>query len=200
MQRTQFKEETIERAKNLAIEYFKKTYHSRHYSFAKSLLPAFIYIASVLENEKIYQKDVTKVFGISKSTIKKWYRNITDTLSIDIKRDRKISNLDREIYAFYLDGINTIGKDLNLKDATIEKAKSLAIRYFKMMPHYHYYSYYKQLLPAFVYTASIIENDKRSQLEVYKISGIDEVLISRWHNDILGAFGMKVIGYDDHAT
>jgi len=182
------KEETIKRAKNLAVGYFRKTYHSPHHSFAKSLSPAFIYIASVLENDKIYQKDIVKVFGTSNATLKKWHSNITDTLGIDMRRDRKISILDLDRYAFYLDGIDKIGKDLNLKDTTIEKAKSLAVRYFNMMSYYHYSPYYKQLLPAFVYTSSIIENDIRSQSEVYKVSGVAEVLIDRWHNDILRAF------------
>jgi len=194
------KEEIIERAKGLAIEYFKMTYHRPHYSSAKYLLPAFIYVASVLEGEKICQADVAKVFEMSHSTIRKWYYDITDTLSIDVKRDRKVSILGPETYTFYLDDINTIGKTLNLKDTTIEKAKSLAIRYFRMVPHYHYYPYVKQLLSAFVYTTSIIENDKRSQLEVYKASGVSEGLISKWHNNILRTFGMKIIGHDGRVT
>lgn len=194
------KEETIERAKNLAVEYFKKTYHRPHYSSAKHLLPAFIYVASILEGEKIYQTDVAKVFGMSHSTIRKWYHDITDTLSIDVKRDVKISILEPETHVLYLDDINTIGKDLNLKDTTIEKAKSLAIRYFETALNYDYYPYAKQLLPAFVYTASVIENDRRSQLEICEASGISEGLISKWHNNVLRTLGMKIICHDMRVT
>lgn len=193
-------EETIKRAKNMAFDYFRKTYNNPNYSFAKSLLPAFMYMASVLENEKIFQKDIIKVFGTSPPTIKKWCNDITDILGIDMRRDRKISISDLSTYSFYLDDINRIGKDLNLKDTTIEKAKSLAIRYFRATDRDHYYPYYKQLLPSFVYTSSIIEDDKRSQLEVYNVSGVAEVLIDRWYNDILRTFdtdvnfGLKITG------
>lgn len=194
------KEETIGRAKNLAVEYFKKTYHRPHYSSVKSLLPAFIYVASVLEGEKINQTDIVKVFGTSQSTIRKWHNDITDTLGIDIKRDRKIYTLEPVDYFSYLDRISTIGKDLNLEYTTIEKAKSLAIRYFKIASHYDYYPYIEQLLAAFVYTASVIENDRRSQLEVCKASRIREGYVSKWHNNILRILGMKIIGHDTHVT
>ena len=42
----------IERAKNMAVEYFKKTYHKPHYSSAKYVLPSFIYVAAIREGEK----------------------------------------------------------------------------------------------------------------------------------------------------
>lgn len=187
------KEETIERAKNLAVEYFKKTYHIPHYSSVKSLLPAFIYVACVLEGEKINQIDIIKVFGTSQSTIRKWYIDITDTLGIDIKRDMKLDLLERDKYALYLDEICEMGKSLELKDETIEEAKDLALKYFKVTYLHHYYHYIKQLIPAFVYTASIVGNDRRSQLEVFKVSGVTQVIIGKWYNDIMRILGMKII-------
>src|SRR3972149_6869005 len=51
------KEETIKRSKNIAIDYFKKTYHNPNYS-AKKVLAAILYIASILEGEKKSQKNI----------------------------------------------------------------------------------------------------------------------------------------------
>lgn len=79
------KDSTIKRAKDLAIEYFKKTYQEPHYTSSIHLLPAFVYIASILENDRKSQFDIEKVFGISSATIRKWYREISGELDIRIK-------------------------------------------------------------------------------------------------------------------
>lgn len=84
------KDETIKRAKDMAIEYFKKTYREPHYSSAKHLLPAFIYIASIIEDDRRTQWDIEKVCGINSVTIRKWYRNISDTLNIKVLRGNVI--------------------------------------------------------------------------------------------------------------
>ena len=80
----QLKDATIKKAKDIAVEYFKKTYHRPHYSSVKYLLPAFIYIASILENERRTQWDVANIFGMTITTIRKWYRDISDVLDIKI--------------------------------------------------------------------------------------------------------------------
>lgn len=78
------KDETIKRAKDMAIEYFKKTYREPHYSSAKHLLPAFTYIASIIEDDRRTQWDIEKVYRINSATIRKWYRDISDVLNIKI--------------------------------------------------------------------------------------------------------------------
>lgn len=78
------KDETIKTAKDMAIEYFKKTYRMPHYSSAKHLLPAFTYIASILKNERKTQWDIEIVYGVSCVTIRKWYLDISKVLNIKV--------------------------------------------------------------------------------------------------------------------
>lgn len=82
----QLKEETIERAKNMATEYFRRTYRIPRYSSSRYLLPAFLYIASKFEKERLTQFDIEKAFGISSVTIRKWYKDIADVLNIKITK------------------------------------------------------------------------------------------------------------------
>jgi len=194
-------EDTIKKAKDMAVEYFKKTYRRPHYSSAKHVLPAFVHIASIVKGEKRSQSNVADIFGFSHSTVRKWYFDIIDTLDIKISKEEKDSkvpgHIDLDICQEFSDEINREGKALSLKDETIEKAKDLALRYFEHASFDHYYPYIKQLPPAFIYTASIIENDRRTQMEVYMVSGIAESFISKWHNDILRILGMKLIGHNN---
>jgi len=195
-------ENTIKKAKNLAVQYFKKTYRRPHYSSAKHVLPAFIHIASIVEGEKRSQTAVADVFGMSHSTVRKWYSDVVDTLDIKIHEEEKESKaprcIDLNVCQEFSDEINREGKALSLRDETIERAKELTLRYFERVSFDHYYPYIKQLLPAFLYTASLIENDRRTQMEVYMVSGVAESLISKWHRDILRVLGMKLIGHNDH--
>ena len=73
-------DETIKRAKDLAIEYLKKTYHTPHYSHIKYLLPSFLYMASILDHDRRFQDQVAEVFGISTVTIRKWNEDIMNTM------------------------------------------------------------------------------------------------------------------------
>ena len=78
------RDETTKRAKELAIEYIRKTYHNPDYSHIKFLLPAFVQIASVLNNDRRKQRDIASVFGVTVTSIRKWYMHIVDILNIDI--------------------------------------------------------------------------------------------------------------------
>ena len=193
------KNETIKRAKDMAIEYFRKTYRMPHYSSAKHVLPAFVYIASILEGEKRSKKNVSKIFGTSELTIKRWYRDIMKTLNIETLRDeRKFEMSDFDIKSKFADEIDKEGKVLLLKDKTIERAKDLAFRYLEIVNLDHYCLHTTQLIPAFVYMASVIENDRRTQMEIGKVSGVSEPTISKWYNDIIRNFGMKIIAHGEH--
>lgn len=83
------REGTITKAKNFAIEYFKKCDKiPRH---PEMLMPAFIYIAAICAcyeysdyEERRTQFQIEKVFNISSSTIRKWYMHIVDELHIEI--------------------------------------------------------------------------------------------------------------------
>jgi transcription initiation factor TFIIIB Brf1 subunit/transcription initiation factor TFIIB len=86
----ELKDTTIKRTKDMAIEYFKKTYQTPHYSSAKNLLPAFMYMASIIENDRRTQWDVEKVYKVSSATIRKWYKDISGVLNIKIISGREI--------------------------------------------------------------------------------------------------------------
>jgi len=81
---------TIRKAKDMAIEYFRKTYQRPHYSSAKSLLPSFMYIASIIENDRRTQWDMERSYGVSSATIRKWYKDISDVLDIKIISGKEI--------------------------------------------------------------------------------------------------------------
>ena len=78
------REHTIKRANKIAVEYIKKTYGAPRYSSIKSLIPAFIYISSILENDRRIQKDIAKVFGCSTTLITKWYLDIYHELEQEL--------------------------------------------------------------------------------------------------------------------
>lgn len=82
------RDDVMKRAKNIAIEYFKKTYHEPRYASARYLMPSFIYIASILEctdgKDRKTQNEVSDVFGIGLPTIRKWNEHIVDILKIEI--------------------------------------------------------------------------------------------------------------------
>jgi transcription initiation factor TFIIIB Brf1 subunit/transcription initiation factor TFIIB len=78
------KEETIKRAQELAIEYIKKTYHQPRYSHIKFLLPAFVYIAAILDGDRRTQYEIAQAFGVTESSVRKWYLHIKTILDIKI--------------------------------------------------------------------------------------------------------------------
>lgn len=208
------REDTIKRSKDMAIEYFKKTYHKPHYSSARHVLPGIVYIVSILEGDRRSQGDIVKIFDVSHKTITRWYRDVMDTLNIKtlkeeklkkeklkkerIEKERKFKVLDVNIDSEFCE-IDKEGKALSLKDDTIERAKNLASKYFKVASFDHYYPHIKQLWPAFIYAASIIENDRRTQMDISNVSGIAESVISKWHNDIKRVLCMKIICHGTHA-
>jgi hypothetical protein len=77
-------DETIKKAKAMAIEYLRKTYRRPHYSSIIYLLPSFVYIASITDGNMIQKKRVADVFGTSGVTVNKWNKDIIDTLKIEI--------------------------------------------------------------------------------------------------------------------
>lgn len=81
-------EKAINRAKDLADQYVKKTYQRPHYPSIKHVIPAFIYIASILENDwknRKTQFEVAQAFETTEGTVRKWYRDIIEVL--DIRKD-----------------------------------------------------------------------------------------------------------------
>lgn len=189
------KERTIERAKKLAIEYFKKTYHRPHYSSARHVLPAFVYIASILESDRRSQIEISSAFSTTKVTIIRWYKDILKVLNIELVAQEEHMPLD---ISSLIDEIEREGIALSLRHETIEKAKTLTLKYVDIADTNKYFPYVKQLLPAFIYTASVIENDKRTQYEISEVSDVKESVISKWYNDILRVLNMKVISNCGH--
>ena len=204
------KDSTIKRAKGLTIEYFKKTYRNPHYSSAKHLLPAFLYIASVLEGERRFQKEVAEVFGTTNVTVLKWYRDITKTMNLVIeydnavreikgnrKRTRTIKICDIDIHPD-LDLIEEGGKILGSDSLVIKRAKDLSVKYFnKIRQNGRYPPTTKTMLPALLYLASILEKDRRRQMDIATKFNVLETNVSVWYKEITDMLGMKIIyGFD----
>ena len=191
------REDTIKRSKDMAIEFFRKTYHKPHFSSARHVIPGIVYLACIFEDDKRLREDIAKAFGVSGCTVTKWYRGATDTLDIEIPKKGKMVierksrgpkiDLNRVLYE-----IGKQGKALSLKDITIERANNIAIKYFEI-ESFGYPFHIIPLCSAFIYTASIIENDKRRQMDISKISGVRESIISRYYLDIIRVLGMKII-------
>ena len=79
---------TIKRARDLAIEYFKRTCQHHRYSSVRYLFPAFTYIATIMENERRTQQDIESVYKITRVTISKWYLDIINVLDIKIVNNK----------------------------------------------------------------------------------------------------------------
>lgn len=77
-------DKTIKNAEDLTIRYIRKTYHMPRYSSIKYLLPSFIYIASILDDNRMSQRKIAKAFRSSSATIRKWNSDIIDVLELDI--------------------------------------------------------------------------------------------------------------------
>lgn len=203
------KEGTIKRAKELAIKYFKDTYHKPHYSSARHLLPSFICVASIMEGDNRFQKEIAEVFGTTNVTITKWNRNIVKTMDLDIECNNAVIDRKRVIrrtrtarkYDVHinpdLDLIDEGGKILGSDSLVIKKAKELAAKYFNnVFLKSRNPSSTKTILPSLLYLASIIENDRRTQMEIAMKFNISETHVSTWYKDIIDVLGMKIIyGY-----
>jgi transcription initiation factor TFIIIB Brf1 subunit/transcription initiation factor TFIIB len=78
------KNETVEQAKDLALKYIGKTYHQPDYSHIKFLLPAFAYIATILNDDRKTQREIAEAFGTTESSLRKWYAHIVNLMEIKI--------------------------------------------------------------------------------------------------------------------
>ncbi len=194
------RKDIIERSKRMAFEYFKKTYHRPHYSSARHVIPAIVYIASVLMGEKISKIGVARIFNVSYITVKKWQIDIMEVLNIKTLEAELIFEEKKIDVESQFCEIDKEGKVLLLKDVTIETAKHLMSRYFKIENFGHHYKRIKHLRLAFIYTASVIENDKRTQMEIGQMSGVSEAVISNWHNNIMRVLGIKIIIHCGHTV
>lgn len=200
---------TIKKAKDMAIGYLKKTYRDPHYSSFKHLLPSFVYIASILDGNKIQKKRVGNVFGTAVATINKWNKDIIDELCLKVTdtgrslvSDEPVPEVKFEKPEFVcpdLSEMDKSGKILGLKDSTIEKAKELGSRYFgatyQTCPYNNGVSY---VFPALIYIAIIIENDRRkSQESLEMILGAKRYSVSGLMSDIVKVLGLKIVRNDN---
>lgn len=203
------RDETIKRAKELAIKYFKDTYSKPNYSSARYLLASFIHIASVMEGDDRSQKEIVEVFGTSNVTVTKWNRKIVKTMGLGIEYDNAVKQRKRVIrrsrtvnkYDIHihpdLDLIDEGGKILGSESLVIKKTKELATKYFKnAFSKSRNIPSTKTILPSLLYLASIIENDRRTQMEIAMKFNVAESHISLWYKNVTDVLGMKIIyGY-----
>lgn len=82
--RLSLKDGTILQAKDLALKYVEKTYHQPDYSHIKFLLPAFAYIATILNDDRRTQREIAEAFGTTESSLRKWYAHIVRLMEIKI--------------------------------------------------------------------------------------------------------------------
>jgi transcription initiation factor TFIIIB Brf1 subunit/transcription initiation factor TFIIB len=194
------REDIIERSKSMAIEYFRKTYHEPHYSSARHVIPAIVYIACCLEGDKRSKTDIAKMFDTSHITVRKWQIDIMEVLDIKtLETNRKFKKIEVDIDGQFCE-IDKEGNVLLLKEDTIETAKCLLSKYFKIESFDRHYSRIRQLRLAIIYTASIVENDRRTQIEICQISGISEAVISNWYRKVLRVLGLKIICNNGHTV
>lgn len=201
---TDIRKDIIERAREIAIDYFKKTYHNPRYSHAKFVLPATVYIACRLKGKKRTQEDIGNMFGVSHMIVKKWYKDIMGELNIELNVDRNIGVPRFEYNKFdvndELGEIEKIGNIMQVKENTIDIAKELATVFFEKEKFIRFCKSLRNLRPAFVYTASIIGNDLVTQLEISHKVGIPESNIAKWHNKVIDALGIKIIAHNGHVV
>ena len=114
------------------------------------------------------------------------------------RMEEKKEQAKEDIESIFTNEIDREGKALSLKMKTIARAKSLAARYFAVADNYNGDSNVKKMSAAFVYMASVIENDRRRQIDISSVSGVNISAISSWYNDIIRNFGMKIIANGDH--
>jgi DNA-binding transcriptional regulator YiaG len=203
------KNETIERAKRMAIEYFKKTYGRLRCSSARHMLPSFIYIASIIEGDKVSQKDIAKVFGTTNVTIIKWNKYIIETMGLDIEHNRTVRDikgirrrtLTVNRYTGIIPDMTLIdegGKILGSDSLVIKMAKDIATKYFdNILSRYHNLPTTKTILPSLFYLVSIIGNDRRNQIDIAMKFNVSESHISVWYKDITDTLGIKIVyGFD----
>lgn len=191
------REDTIKRSKDMAIEFFRKTYHKPRFSSARHVIPGIVYLACILEDDKRLRDDIAKAFGVGSCTVTKWSRGVIVTLGIEIHKKGKIVkerkfrgpkiDINRVLYE-----IGKQGKALSLEDGTIERANNMATKFFEIAG-FGYSFHIIPLCSALIYAASIIENDKRTQLDISQISGVQEGVISKWYLDIIRVLGIKII-------
>lgn len=191
------REGIIERSKSIAFEYFKKTYHKPHYSSARHVMPAIVYVAYMLEGDKLSKVKMAKMFSTSTVTIRKWQMDIMEVLDINIPEKEEKSKEPKFCDSQFCE-IDKEGKVLLLKDSTIEMAKHLMSKYFKIESFDRHYSRIRGLRSGFIYTASIIENDRRRQIEISQVLGVPEAVVSNWHRDIMRVLGLRIIGHQMH--
>lgn len=192
--------DTIERSKNMAIEYFKKTYHKPHYSSARHVIPSIVYIVCVLEGEKRTKEEIAKAFGTSSITIRKWQKDVMRIMDIkELGTNRKFEKKEVDLSSQFAE-IDKEGNMLLLEDDTIEMAKHLMSKYFKIESFDHHYPRIKSFRMGLMYTASIIKNDRRRQTDICQVLGASESIISNWHNKILRVLGLKIISNNGHTV
>ena len=93
--------------------------------------------------------------------------------------------------------IDEKGKELGLGDATIKKAKDMAIGYLKKTYHDPVYLSAKNLMPSFLYIASVMEGnpgnkDRRTQREVSDVFNIGIPTIRKWNKRIIDTLELEI--------
>lgn len=190
------KDSTIKKAKDMAIEYLKRTYHRPRYSSIIHLLPSFVHIASIVEEDDVTKNRITDAFGSSGPTMTKWDKDIMDTLNIRITdNNRSVPEMLTEFVEPNFDLMDKNGKLIGLREDTIAKAKEYGLRYFRATyKTYPYINGVEYVFPALLYVATIVKNDRRiSQEYVATIFHTKIHSIGGLVSDVVKVLGMKII-------
>lgn len=93
--------------------------------------------------------------------------------------------------------IDKKGKELKLRDDTIEKAKDFATKYFEKTYLTPKYSSPKYLMPAFLYIAAIhggykYEGERKTQKEIAEAFNISIYMIYKWYTHIADTIDVDI--------
>lgn len=77
-------DDVAKKAKELAIEYLKKTYHKPRYTHVKFIIPACVYLACIVKGERRTQSEISSVANCCTALITKWWNDIADELDFEI--------------------------------------------------------------------------------------------------------------------
>lgn len=76
---------TLECCRDIAVAYIKKTYRKPEYVSITTVIPAFLYLACLQEEEKITQDRIARVCDSTTATLRKWWQAVAEELNMDKK-------------------------------------------------------------------------------------------------------------------
>lgn len=149
----------------------------------KEFLSGIVYISSRKEGDPRSLTEICEVFGLNRRLVGRCFRKLTREADINLKP------VDPKKY------IRRFGKKLMLRDKVIEKAIDI---YDEAEDKEVTYGKGKRgIAGACLYIAGIKYDEKRTQKDVYQVTGTTEVTIRNRYKDIAEELGIDVSDTND---